>query len=269
MKWLPWVLLIAMISPFIPVHAQLPGSVGNQLPPGPETGERLFVLVMDGTEFNGVSWPNTPLLEAYVGETMTFYVHVPITAAAFHTFHLHGHPWWDNGQDRFIDNKLLKPGQTHTFSVEAGTIRGNAGDWLYHCHVDDHFDRGMFGILRVYPFAVDVAGDLEALDVQVHRQGQPVPATELSVTLDGQPIDARIERTDENRFTAHPDLPAEPEGELVIHATNDLGRSLARLDLTDTGYTLVRHVVPEEPLEEAQLPGMEDDHRAELLEATS
>lgn len=245
MKWLPWVLLVAMISPFIPVQAQLPASVGEEVPLGPETGERLFVLVMDGTEFNGLSWPNSPLLEAYVGETMTFYVHVPHVAAAYHTFHLHGHPWWDNGQDRFIDNKLLKPGQTHSFSVEAGTIRGNAGDWLYHCHVDNHFDQGMFGIVRVYPYAVAVTGGLDALDVQVHRDGDPVPATEVTLSLDGRPVDAEVDRVATNHFKVHPDLPADTEGQLVIHTDNDLGQSLARLSVSDGGYDLIRHVIPD------------------------
>lgn len=279
MRWLPWVLLVAMISPFIPVHAQLPASVGDQVPLGPETGERVFVLVMDGTEFNGLSWPNTPLLEAYVGETMTFFVYTSHSAASFHTFHLHGHPWWDNEQDRFIDNKLLKPGQAHDFSVEAGTIRGNAGDWFYHCHVDSHFDQGMWGIVRVYPYSVAVTGSLDDLDVQVHRKGDPVPATDLRLTLDGQPVDAEIDRVGTNHFKVHPDLPADADGQLVIHTDNVLGQSLARLSVQDGSYDLIRHVIPDdvperlggqlpdEVREDASSPDITIDQDAETMEA--
>ncbi len=269
MKWLPWVLLVAMISPFIPVHAQLPASVGSEVPLGPSTGERVFVLVMDGTEFNGLSWPNTPLLEAYVGETMTFYVYTSHAATTYHTFHLHGHPWWDNEQDRFIDNVLLKPGQGHDFSVEAGTIRGNDGDWFYHCHVDSHFDQGMWGIVRVYPYSVTVEGSLDALDVQLHRKGEPVPATDLRVTLDGRSVDADIQRVDTNRFQVHPHLADDVEGQLVIRADNALGESLARLAVQDDSYNLIRHVIPDDASEllGGQLPNEVRD-QAELPDVT-
>lgn len=278
MRWLPWVLLVAMISPFLPVHAQLPASVGDEVPLGPEIGQRVFVLVMTGTEFNGLSWPDSPLLEAYVGETLTFYVHVP-RGDAPHTFHVHGHPWWDSDTDRFIDTKLMFPGDTHDFSVTAGTVEGNAGDWFYHCHIDQHFAAGMWGILRVYPYTTEVSGPLEALEVTVHREGETVPTTDLSLTLDGEPVDARIDRVDENRFTVDPGLPAGADGQLVIRADNSLGESLARLSIQDGSYELIRHVIPDnaeeilgddlpdEVLEEAGTPDITVHQDRELKEA--
>lgn len=128
----------------------LAGSLGGGLDPGPVLGDRALVLVMSGHTFNGLSHPNTPLLEAYAGETLHFAVTVPAISEP-HVFHIHGHPWLDTSTGRFIDAKLLKAGDTHTFEVSAGGDGGNVGDWMYHCHMDEHFAAGMWGILRVHP----------------------------------------------------------------------------------------------------------------------
>ena len=123
------------------------GLVGPTVLEGPQ--ERTFVLVMDGTSFNGRTWPDT-LIEANVGDALRFIVLVPPAVAEPHVFHLHGHPWFDEAEGRFIDAKLLMPGQVHEFTVVAGGEGRHAGDWLYHCHMDSHFEDGMVGLLRVH-----------------------------------------------------------------------------------------------------------------------
>jgi FtsP/CotA-like multicopper oxidase with cupredoxin domain len=39
------------------------------------------------------------------------------------------------------DTLVLGPATTFTFEF----VEDNPGTWLYHCHVTDHFQRGMVG----------------------------------------------------------------------------------------------------------------------------
>lgn len=141
MKLLP-LLVVATLAPLLAAPA-IGGALVEPLP------DRAFVLVMQGTSFNAATWPSTPLLEAYAGETIQFTIVVPPSAEP-HTFHLHGHPW-ALASGKVIDTVLLDPGDTHTFTVVAGGEEGATGDWMYHCHFDDHVKNGMWGVFRVHP----------------------------------------------------------------------------------------------------------------------
>jgi FtsP/CotA-like multicopper oxidase with cupredoxin domain len=75
----------------------------------------------------------------------------------FHTFHLHGHNWADNrtgilaglgDQTRVIDNRTVGPADTFGFVVRAGEEVGT-GDWMLHCHVQNHSDTGMMTFFHV------------------------------------------------------------------------------------------------------------------------
>ena len=75
----------------------------------------------------------------------------------FHTFHLHGHSWADNrtglltdptDETRVIDAKGFGPSESFGFQVIAGHQVG-PGDWMLHCHIQDHSDRGMMTFFRV------------------------------------------------------------------------------------------------------------------------
>lgn len=256
MKWRALGLALLALAPAL-VGLAPTDTAQAQLGPGPELGERAFVLGMEGHRFNGQTWPDTPLLEAYAGETMRFAVHVP-AFAEMHTFHLHGHPWEDPDTGDFIDAVRLDAGQTHRFTQTAGLGEGHAGDWFYHCHVETHFQGSMWGLLRVYPYAVQVDGDLKELTVRLTdgergleeatfsahlRQGpdQVTPAT----VGEGQPVDLHVEELGEGRYRVTPDLAAAATGELVLTSHHDEGESVARLDLTATGYELDRDVVPD------------------------
>lgn len=120
----------------------------------PYQGVRPFALTMSGHDFNFGMDPQGPLLEAVVGETLAFTVHVPAFAEP-HTFHLHGHPWLDVESGTIIDAKLIMPGQTHAFTVTAG-LGEFTGEFLYHCHMEGHFAGGMWGILRIHPAGTDL-----------------------------------------------------------------------------------------------------------------
>jgi len=138
-------------------------------------GERHFTLIMNGSTFNGMHYPDTPLLEAYEGEKLNFIVVVPATAET-HVFHIHGHPWYDNAEARFLDAKLMNAGDVDRFNVTAGA----PGDWMYHCHLDNHFQMGMWGILRIYPRPSTTGDDNPGPG---HVEAPSVPRLGLAPTL--------------------------------------------------------------------------------------
>lgn len=114
-----------------------------------------FVVVMSGTQINLKSAPRTPVFKANMGERIEFIVIGHGTL--FHTFHLHGHRWVDNrtGMPKTlddgtqpIDNKTVGPADSFGFQVIAGEHVG-PGAWMFHCHVQDHSDSGMSGMLLV------------------------------------------------------------------------------------------------------------------------
>lgn len=190
--------------------------------------DRDYALVMRGAAFNEMRHPDTPLLEAFLGEQVRFTVVVPPLVAEPHTFHLHGHPWLiDDG--RVIDTILLSPGETHQFVVTAGGVGRNAGDWMYHCHVDNHAALGMWGIFRVYPFATSVAVGTAQVTVETTRLGAPIDVEDLTLHVDGREVRATIDRLGEGRYAVHAALPS--AGTLVVTTSGALGESVARVPL--------------------------------------
>lgn len=117
--------------------------------------DRQFTIVFNDMTINNLMAPDTPLLQARLGERVEFIVigH----GNMFHTFHVHAHRWVDNrtgmreGQNdasRLIDTKDLMPADSFGFQVIAGEGVG-PGAWMYHCHVQFHSDGGMSGIFLV------------------------------------------------------------------------------------------------------------------------
>lgn len=196
------------------------------------TADREFVLVMRGTSFNEMS-PHGPLLEAFVGERVRFTVVVPPAVGEPHTFHLHGHPWFVPEMGRMVDTFLLNAGDVHSFFVTAGSVDGEAGDWMYHCHFDDHTKQGMWGVFRVYPFATRATLEGATVRVALDRLGEPVVADDIRLALDGVPVAAHIVHEGGGAYALHAALPADASGELTVTATSALGESVARLALGD------------------------------------
>ena len=222
-----WASLAAALLILLPVVAT-PAVGSNHEETVPD---RDFVLIMRGAGFNGFTYPDTPLLEAFVGDIVRFTVIVPPLLGEPHTFHLHGHPWLvEDG--RFVDTVLLNAGQTHQFNVVAGSAGRHAGDWMYHCHVDDHTALGMWGVFRVYPFATRLATVGPTLELTLERLGEPVEAERLTVTLNGAPVDAHVVARGGGRYTLHTALSPDAAGALVVHAqSTQWGESVARMAL--------------------------------------
>ena len=117
--------------------------------------DRQYTVVFNGMTINNQVAPDTPLLEARLGERAEF---ICIGHGnMLHTFHLHAHRWVDNRTGMLagpqdptpsVDNKDLNPGTSFGFQVIAGEGVG-PGAWMYHCHVQFHSDAGMSGIFLV------------------------------------------------------------------------------------------------------------------------
>jgi hypothetical protein len=114
-----------------------------------------------GCDANG-NKPGPDCFIARQGERVEFLViGVPGTLSSedMHVFHLHGHTWADNRTGllaapdddvRVIDAKSVGPSESWGFQVVAGDQSG-FGDWMLHCHVQEHSDRGMATFFRVLP----------------------------------------------------------------------------------------------------------------------
>ena len=66
----------------------------------------------------------------------------------FHTFHIHGHSWLEQGTNRILDTRTSGPAESTQFVIKAGESVGT-GDWMYHCHVFHHMTSGMWGKFTV------------------------------------------------------------------------------------------------------------------------
>jgi FtsP/CotA-like multicopper oxidase with cupredoxin domain len=89
----------------------------------------------------------------------------PVSSEDMHEFHLHGHTWADNRTGllsapdddvRVIDAKSVGPSESWGFQVIAGDDVG-PGDWMLHCHIQGHADRGMVTFFRVQSVGESVA----------------------------------------------------------------------------------------------------------------
>ena len=103
----------------------------------------VFAPMKDFQTINGRAFVgNTPVLRAKVGERIQW--DVLAIGSEHHTFHVHGHRW-RTAAGVPEDTRTLGPAES--FRV---TWREDApGTWLYHCHVEQHMERGMIGIYQV------------------------------------------------------------------------------------------------------------------------
>ena len=89
---------------------------------------------------------NTPTFRARVGELVQW--DVLAMGSAHHTFHVHGHRWLDASRTP-LDTRTLGPAE----SFRVRWVEREPGTWLYHCHREDHMERGMIGLYEVAPAA--------------------------------------------------------------------------------------------------------------------
>lgn len=114
--------------------------------------------------------PRTPVFEVEMGKLVRFRLLSMGSAMATHSFHIHGHVWYDKADLKYRDSIAIPGGESYELMFYAGgqaykpnaltphwptqdsqpfVKRSGAGDWLYHCHVVPHVKHGMWGLFRV------------------------------------------------------------------------------------------------------------------------
>ncbi len=109
--------------------------------------DREFVVVFapmgDFQTINGRAFVgNTPVFRARVGQLVQW--DVMAMGSEHHTFHVHGHRWLETGGVP-RDTRTVGPAESFRFRWR----ERHPGVWLYHCHVEQHMERGMIGTYRV------------------------------------------------------------------------------------------------------------------------
>ncbi len=107
--------------------------------------------MMAGTvTIDGQSWPNVPMVTC-PGDTVTIFV-VDNRSEMRHPFHIHGNRF------QVLDIggvPTTRDAWKDTFDIPAMTAitiaseLDNPGEWMYHCHILEHGDKGMAGMMMV------------------------------------------------------------------------------------------------------------------------
>lgn len=130
--------------------------------------------------------PATPMMRSYLGDPVKERL-IHGGAEVFHVHHVHGGSirWrrqpdaeasnFDIGLDKhpplfpqateFTDSQSIGPSETYDLVNDCGSggCQQSVGDYLYHCHVAQHYIAGMWGIWRVYDTLQDGKPLLDAL----------------------------------------------------------------------------------------------------------
>ncbi|MBY8908737.1 multicopper oxidase family protein [Salinicoccus roseus] len=115
---------------------------------GGNMGEGMNML--EGMEFliNGETFPDTPPIEVEPGDIVR--VNITNNGRMNHPMHLHGHRFQVQSKDgEPFDQPIVKdlihvkPGESYTIYFEAD----NSGEWLFHCHDNNHAGQGMMTIV--------------------------------------------------------------------------------------------------------------------------
>jgi hypothetical protein len=94
---------------------------------------------------NGFIEGNLPLLTMRRGEHVRWYLLSNSNEDDVHMAHWHGNTVVWNGMR--MDSVYLGP----MAMAVADMVPDNEGKWLFHCHVNDHFNGGMVGTYQVLP----------------------------------------------------------------------------------------------------------------------
>jgi FtsP/CotA-like multicopper oxidase with cupredoxin domain len=114
-------------------------------------GKHGATWAMNGMSMTGDGQPNMPpLLTLKRGQSCVLVLRNE--TAWWHPMHLHGHSFRvisRNGKPttrrEWRDTVLVPPRET----VEIAFAADNPGDWMFHCHVTDHQEAGMMGVIRI------------------------------------------------------------------------------------------------------------------------
>jgi FtsP/CotA-like multicopper oxidase with cupredoxin domain len=80
------------------------------------------------------------------GEHVRWYLATIGEGINFHTPHWHGNVVLQDGKRTDV---ALLGGPAQMLTVDM--VPDDPGNWLYHCHIDDHMDMGMVAMYKVEP----------------------------------------------------------------------------------------------------------------------
>ena len=98
---------------------------------------------------NGIPYWNVEPIEARVGETHIWHLVNDTTFA--HPFHLHGYFFQVLDDERVPEWKDTVDLPAESDLRIAVRFDERPGGWMYHCHILDHAESGMMGLVRVAP----------------------------------------------------------------------------------------------------------------------
>ncbi len=110
--------------------------------------------MMGGTvTIDGATWPDVPMVDVMMNVDTTF--EVENASEMHHPFHIHGNRF----QVVDVGGESVPEGQgwKDTFDIPPRTTvtlvsaLDNPGEWMYHCHILEHADDGMAGLMTVEP----------------------------------------------------------------------------------------------------------------------
>jgi FtsP/CotA-like multicopper oxidase with cupredoxin domain len=132
---------------------------------------------LEGYSYNSYTFgdPSTPMPRGYLGDPTKIRIQ-HAGAEMFHVFHLHGggirwrqnphadktFDYADTGLDKTpkaaaspssrLDSQSFGPGESYDLQIEggAGGVQQSAGDFLFHCHIAEHYVSGMWSFWRTY-----------------------------------------------------------------------------------------------------------------------
>jgi FtsP/CotA-like multicopper oxidase with cupredoxin domain len=104
-----------------------------------------FMKTLEYYTMNGFTRGTLPLLTMKKGERVRWYLLANSNEDDVHAPHWHGQTALLNGMR--TDTLSLGP----MSMMVADMTPDNPGTWLFHCHVNDHFDAGMYSLFKVTP----------------------------------------------------------------------------------------------------------------------
>ena len=106
---------------------------------------------MNGMAMTGDGQPDMPPLFT-IQRGKSCVLAVRNETAWWHPMHLHGHSFRvisrngkPNPRREWRDTVLVPPRE----SADLAFVADHPGDWMFHCHVTDHQETGMMGVIRI------------------------------------------------------------------------------------------------------------------------
>jgi manganese oxidase len=117
----------------------------RQQPTGLKFSDPVFRQFYSIYSINGLVEGNLPILTMKKGDRVRWYMFSTANEDDLHTPHWHGQTVISNHMR--MDTVQLNP----MGMAVADMISNNVGTWLFHCHVNEHFEGGMRALFRVFP----------------------------------------------------------------------------------------------------------------------